>query len=336
MTTPAWIGLGSNLGDRRAILDDAVAALANAPGVVVCAVSSYHETSPVGGPPGQGPFLNAAAHLETTLDPHQLLATLQRIEGQAGRVRTVRWGERTLDLDILIYATTFLDTKELKLPHPRLAFRRFVLGPLAEIAPAIVDPLTKRTIADLLANLDRKPRLLAIDGSKGRRKSTVFRRLVEELPGFGISEADMVLSEEDWGDDPFPPYFDVLERKAKALKASHWAIENLRVPWIVTDYFLGVDILWASSKGLWEGYPKTGSRLDAFREGFDAYRERMRRARSASKDALSPTFVVILPGDREIRRRPGLATLPLLWPESDKPDAIVAEVVATCRGIEGV
>jgi 2-amino-4-hydroxy-6-hydroxymethyldihydropteridine diphosphokinase len=327
MTTPAWIGLGSNLGDRRAILDDAVAALGNVPGVVVWAVSSYHATSPVGGPPGQGPFLNAAAHLETTLDPHQLLATLQRIEDQAGRVRTVRWGERTLDLDILIYATTFLDAKELKLPHPRLAFRRFVLGPLAEIAPTVVDTMTKRTIADLLANLERKPRLLAIDGSKGRRKSTVFRRLVEELPGFGISEADMVLSEEGWGDDPFPPVFDVLERKAKALKASHWAIETLRVPWIVTDYFLSFDILRASSKSLWEGYPEARSR-------FVAYRERMRQTRAASKDALPPTLVVILPGDHEIHPRPGLATIPLLWPESDKPDAIVAEVVATCRGID--
>ena len=329
MTTPAWIGLGSNLGDRRAILDAAVADLAEVPGVVVLAVSPYHETSPVGGPPGQGPFLNAAAHLETTLGPHQLLAALQGIENQAGRVRTVRWGERTLDLDILIYGTKFLDAKDLKLPHPRLAFRRFVLSPLAEIAPTIVDTMTKRTIADLLANLDRKPRLIAIGGSRGRRKSTVFGRLVEELSGFGISEADLEHREEDQGDEPFPAIFDVLNKKAEAIKVSHWAIETLRVPWIVTDYFLGFDIFRASSKSLWEDYPEARSR-------FDAYRERMRRARAASKDALSPTFVVILPGDQENRRRPGLATLPLLWPESDKPDAIVAEVVATCRGIEGV
>ena len=202
MAMPAWIGLGSNLGDRRAILDAAVAALAEeTPGVALLGVSSYHETWPVGGPPGQGPFLNAAAELETTLEPHQLLAVLQQIENQAGRVRTVRWGERTLDLDILIYASMFLDTRELRLPHPRLAFRRFVLVPLAEIAPNFVDPMTKRRVADLLANLDRKPRLVAIDGPRGARKEAVFSRLVEELPGFGISEADLGRPEEVEGED---------------------------------------------------------------------------------------------------------------------------------------
>ncbi len=84
MTTPVWIGLGSNLGDRKATLDAAVAALAEALGVVVRAVSSYHETAPVGGPPGQGSFLNAAARLDTTLDPHQLLAVTQAVENRLG------------------------------------------------------------------------------------------------------------------------------------------------------------------------------------------------------------------------------------------------------------
>src|SRR5262249_39786385 len=158
------------------------------------------------------------------------------------------------------------------------------------------DTMTKRTIADLLAILDRKPRLIAIDGSEGRRKSTVFRRLVEELPGFGISEADMDLSEEDRGYDPLPPIFDVLERKAKALTASHWAIETLRVPWIVTDYFLGFDLLRTSARDLWKDRPRSEAGLR-----FEPYRERMRLARAASKDALPPTFVVILPGDHEIR-----------------------------------
>src|SRR5436305_446460 len=103
MATPAWIGLGSNLGDRRGILDGALDALAENPGVAVQSVSTYHETRPVGGPPGQGPFLNAVAHLVTTLDPHELLGVLRSIEDQAGRTRAVRWGERTLDLDLLFF-----------------------------------------------------------------------------------------------------------------------------------------------------------------------------------------------------------------------------------------
>ncbi len=333
MATPAWISLGSNLGDRWAILQGAIGALAKTPGVALDAVSSFHETQPVGGPPGQGPFLNAAARLETDLDPHQLLAALHGIENQVGRIRTVRWGERTLDLDILIYGTKFLDTKELKLPHPRLALRRFVLAPLGEIAPTIVDTMTKRTIADMLANLDRKPRLVAIDGSKGRRKEAVFRRLVEELPGFGIAEADMEPPEVERGGEPFVAIAEALERKARALKASHWAGETLRVPWIVADYFLHFDFLRASSANLWKDRPQSDVESKA---RLNVHREWKHQVAGRSAVALSPTFAVILPGDEEVPRRPGLTTIPRLWPESDDPDAIVAEVVATCRGIEGV
>src|SRR5262245_60612790 len=93
MSTLALIGLGSNLGDRKTILDTALATLAATPGVTLRAASRYHETAPVGGPSGQGAFLNAAASLETTLDPFALHARLRRIEAEAGRVRHVRWGE---------------------------------------------------------------------------------------------------------------------------------------------------------------------------------------------------------------------------------------------------
>jgi 2-amino-4-hydroxy-6-hydroxymethyldihydropteridine diphosphokinase len=151
MGTLALIGLGSNLGDRKAQLDAAVAALAEAPGVVVRAVSRYHETAPVGGPEGQPNYLNAAAAVETTLDPLDLLHVLQAIEHRAGRVRTVRWGPRTLDLDLLLFGDRIIETGELQVPHPRMAERLFVLAPLAEIAPGAVDPVTGRTVAELLA-----------------------------------------------------------------------------------------------------------------------------------------------------------------------------------------
>ena len=135
MNALALIGLGSNLGDRRATLLRAIEELNATPGVSVVKVSSFHETEPVGGPPGQGPYLNAAACIETTLEPPALLHRLQEIEARNGRVRTVRWGERTLDLDLLLYDDRIVETPELTIPHPRMADRRFVLEPLAEIAP---------------------------------------------------------------------------------------------------------------------------------------------------------------------------------------------------------
>jgi 2-amino-4-hydroxy-6-hydroxymethyldihydropteridine diphosphokinase len=158
MPSLAYIGLGSNLGDRRSTLEAAIAALAATCYVVVLKVSSFHETEPVGGPPGQGMFLNAAAVLETTLDPCGLLHVLKEIETRFGRVRMVRWGARTLDLDLLLFDDRIIDTAELTVPHPCLRERRFVLEPLTEVAPEAVDPVTKLTIAQLLRDLETAPR----------------------------------------------------------------------------------------------------------------------------------------------------------------------------------
>jgi 2-amino-4-hydroxy-6-hydroxymethyldihydropteridine diphosphokinase len=165
MGTPALIALGSNLGDRRAHLDAAVTALSETPGVGVVAVSPYHGTDPVGGPRGQGEFLNAAALLDCSIDPFALHARLQAIESARGRTRSTRWGERSLDLDLLLFGNQILDIPALTVPHLRMAVRRFVLAPAAEVAPEMVDPLTRRTIADLLANLDRRPSVLRLSES---------------------------------------------------------------------------------------------------------------------------------------------------------------------------
>jgi 2-amino-4-hydroxy-6-hydroxymethyldihydropteridine diphosphokinase len=154
MATLALIGLGSNLGDRKAHLDAAVAALSARSDCLLRAVSSYHETTPVGGPTGQGDYLNAAAAVETALEPLALLRVLQQIEYQEGRVRSVRWGARTLDLDLLLFGDRAIATPELTVPHPLMASRRFVLAPLAEVAPEAVDPVTGRTVAAMLASLD--------------------------------------------------------------------------------------------------------------------------------------------------------------------------------------
>jgi 2-amino-4-hydroxy-6-hydroxymethyldihydropteridine diphosphokinase len=129
----AYLGLGSNLGDRRALLREAVADL---PGVV--AVSDVYQTEPVGGPEGQDPYLNLVVAIETELSPDELLGLCHRLEAAANRVRDVRWGPRTLDVDILWVDVGPVDLPDLQIPHPRMYERRFVMAPLREVAPDLV------------------------------------------------------------------------------------------------------------------------------------------------------------------------------------------------------
>lgn len=148
--TRAAFGLGSNLGDRRAHLDAAVEGLAAAGQVL--AVSSFRETEPVGGPP-QPRYLNAAVTVETERSPRDLLALAQELERRAGRTRGVRFGPRTLDVDLLLFCDLLLEEPLLVVPHPRLGERLFVLEPLAEIALDWPVPGTGRTVSELLADL---------------------------------------------------------------------------------------------------------------------------------------------------------------------------------------
>lgn len=131
----AFLGLGSNLGDRLAHLERAVAGLPD-----LVAVSPVYETAPVGGPPGQGPYLNAVAELATDRSPRELLAVARRLEEEAGRVRTVEHGPRTLDVDVLLVGDLRVGEPDLTVPHPRLWERRFVVAPLADLAPDLVPP----------------------------------------------------------------------------------------------------------------------------------------------------------------------------------------------------
>ena len=177
MSVTACIGLGSNQGDRRALLAAALDSLRATPGIEHLEVSPYLQTTPVGGPTGQGPFLNAAATFQTTLEPLALLGRLQAIEAAAGRVRSIRWGERPLDLDLLLYGNQVIESESLVVPHPRLAVRRFVLEPLVEVAALAVDPTTGRTVQELLANLERTPWRVALCGWEPDTMSAIQRAL---------------------------------------------------------------------------------------------------------------------------------------------------------------
>ncbi|ODT13704.1 MAG: 2-amino-4-hydroxy-6-hydroxymethyldihydropteridine diphosphokinase [Kaistia sp. SCN 65-12] len=149
--TEAFLGLGSNLGDRAATLRAAIAALDTAPSVRVTRISSLYETPPWG-PVPQGPYLNACIGVETSLSPRALLELGLAIERDHGRERAIRWGPRTLDIDLLLYGTDHVDEDGLIVPHPRMAERAFVLVPLAEIAPEL--EIGGRAIPELLKGLD--------------------------------------------------------------------------------------------------------------------------------------------------------------------------------------
>ena len=149
----AYIAFGANLGDRLANLQSAVAMLAAAEGVALGAVSGLYETAPVGGPEDQDSYLNAVARIETTLGPIPLLDLVLGIETAHRRTRDVRWGPRTLDLDILFYGDRTISGPRLEAPHPRLQDRAFVLVPLCDVAADWVHPVLKRSVRDMCAAL---------------------------------------------------------------------------------------------------------------------------------------------------------------------------------------
>jgi 2-amino-4-hydroxy-6-hydroxymethyldihydropteridine diphosphokinase len=367
MGTPALIALGSNLGDRKAILDGAVAALAGSAGVDVRAVSTYHETAPVGGPPGQGAFLNAAALVETSLSPHELFALLHRIEAQAGRVRTVRWGERTLDLDLLLFGQERIDSLDLMVPHPRMRLRRFVLAPAAEIAPLARDPTTGLTIGDMLFDLDRRPSYVPLIGPPGLARSIVFQELVVNLsavvPHQFLEHPDLTHHSLDYLPE-HPDLLDLLldadsaafdEALRGASAAGERGLDNGRWPreiwgdrWLVTDGWYDLISLVV---GLRREARGELPRWDRLQEEFASFPAR-----------LSPTFLAfwdppaaVLPAamlgpglikdherldlrvDAWKRLRAALhdhfggSSDPVLRVESNYPEAAVSEIVAACH-----
>jgi 2-amino-4-hydroxy-6-hydroxymethyldihydropteridine diphosphokinase len=155
--TTAFIALGANLGDRAKNIRAALDALATSPTISIVRVSSLIETTAVGGPPDSPPYLNAAAELQTSLGSHALLHHTLEIEKNLGRVRREKWEPRPIDIDLLLFGDHIISSQELVIPHPLMHERRFVLQPLAEIAPGAVHPTLQMTIAGLLQNLDQQP-----------------------------------------------------------------------------------------------------------------------------------------------------------------------------------
>lgn len=159
-----YIGFGSNIGDRLAHIQNAIHALSETEGITFQKISSIYQTDPVGYET-QAQFLNGVAAIQTALPPLPLLHTLKDIEILVGRQHRVRWGPREIDLDILIYGDLCVETEKLVIPHPEMYRRRFVLAPLAEIAPDVVHPVFQATVQTLLERLKNDTSVVKTEGS---------------------------------------------------------------------------------------------------------------------------------------------------------------------------
>lgn len=152
----AYLGIGSNLGDRLNNINKALRSLSSKNKVKIIKVSSFYETEPQGGPPGQDMYLNGVIALKTELDPEELLKTCLKVEETLGRVRLVKNGARTIDLDILFYDDIVVNGDNLKIPHSRMYEREFVLKGLCEINPKKIHPVLKKRVSELYADLLNK------------------------------------------------------------------------------------------------------------------------------------------------------------------------------------
>jgi 2-amino-4-hydroxy-6-hydroxymethyldihydropteridine diphosphokinase len=163
----AYLGLGSNVGDREEYIEQAIFLLSKTPGIKVRKKSANYETEPEGNS-DQPQFLNAAVEIQTMFDPYKLLSVLHETENALGRERDVEWGPRTIDLDILLYDNQIVSDDKLQIPHPLLHERLFVLKPLSEIAPKAIHPALEKTIVDIYEE----------------RKNDIGDKYDDDLPGF--------------------------------------------------------------------------------------------------------------------------------------------------------
>jgi 2-amino-4-hydroxy-6-hydroxymethyldihydropteridine diphosphokinase len=180
--------LGSNSGDRAWHLEESLRRLALHPQIRLEKRSNWRETTPIGGPPLQKPYLNGAAIAETSLAPQDFLQALNEVEHQLGRRRGRRWDSRTIDLDLLLYEELSLSTPTLTLPHPRMAWRRFVLEPAAEIAGEMRHSETGWTIKQLLDHLDNSLPYVALSGPIGAGKTLLAEQLCRKIPARFLPE----------------------------------------------------------------------------------------------------------------------------------------------------
>jgi 2-amino-4-hydroxy-6-hydroxymethyldihydropteridine diphosphokinase len=276
------IGCGSNLGRRREQLDRALELLRFMPGVTLQAVSRYRETRPVGGPAGQGTFLNGACLIETELPPRAVLEMLAAVENTLHRDRLDRWGERTIDLDLLLYDDLVVESRDLTVPHPRMATRRFVLEPAAEIAADLPYPPAACTVRDLLDNIDAMSSqpVVAVVGVPGTGVPIVTAAVADTVMGRAVHAPTPLPFAHG---DPRPP----LARWRQTLAA--WAEPLARSTWHGDAHATIVDY-WCEALAVAAVDDLAADDLRAFHADVDA----------AAFHSVAPNVAILLVADAEV------------------------------------
>jgi 2-amino-4-hydroxy-6-hydroxymethyldihydropteridine diphosphokinase len=328
---PALIALGSNLGDRQRLLEAAVQRLAATPGVRSVSVSKWHETRAVGGPSDQPQYLNGAALIETSLSPEALLGRLEQIEQELGRDRQERWGPRTIDLDLLLFDQLVKRTPTLTLPHPRMALRRFVLEPAAQIAGSMVHPTIGWSVAQLLQHLRTAMPYVAISSAGlGGLSVDVSRQLAVGA----AKKLGWRIVESSGSDDEIPPLdspslslswaIEFLRTQAKLLARADWPTE---LPGTISTFW--IEDLLALGDVLWPG--KLDSAWQALSATVVTPKLLVMHSEPAasSDDQLLRQRVAVATQTRAARREIG----PVLWLESADPSAAQAELIAIIEGM---
>lgn len=243
-TANCLIGCGANEGARREQLNQAIDMLRFMPGVRLVDVSQFLETLPVGGPPGQSPYLNAACLIETTFKPAEVLDMLLAVENTLHRSRETRWGPRTIDLDLLLYDDCVLKTECLQVPHPRMTTRRFVLEPAAAIAADLKHPVAGCTIRELLENISERHLHVAVVGVPGSGAPEIadavadvtLSRLIHApaplpLSSFGAPNGEQSAIKEE----PVDQLLLLSQKYAAPLLKTNWPVDPHGT---VTDYWI--------------------------------------------------------------------------------------------------
>ena len=220
------IALGSNLGDRADFLARAIARLADRKEISAPRSSTVHETPAIGGADAQRAFLNAAMSFDTTLAAEELHALLGQIEHALGRQRGQRWGPRTIDLDLLLYGDAVIDQPDLVVPHPRMAFRRFVLEPAAEVAAEMTHPVIGWSVRRLVDHRNTAANYVALLGLPESGKTALADRLAAELAGRAIRDPavdDAPLTGSAAAAGPaYEGQIELIGRRAALLDRRHW------------------------------------------------------------------------------------------------------------------